>query len=57
VFVRRVRYTEAQAREAIRESLSYSEALRRLGMRPAGGNWKTLRKYALEVWQIPVDQF
>lgn len=26
-------------------------------MRSAGGNWKTLRRYATEVWQIPVDHF
>jgi hypothetical protein len=32
------RYTEKQARKAVAESLSYSEVLRRLGIRPAGGN-------------------
>jgi len=26
-------------------------------MRPAGGNWKTLRRYALETWHIAVDHF
>ncbi len=26
-------------------------------MCPAGGNWKTLRRYALEVWTISVDHF
>ncbi len=26
-------------------------------MRPAGGNHATLRKYALEIWCIPVDHF
>jgi predicted nucleic acid-binding Zn ribbon protein len=26
-------------------------------MRPAGGNWKTLRRHATEVWQIPVEHF
>jgi hypothetical protein len=51
------RYTEEQARVAVSASLSYAEALRRLGMRPAGGNWKTLRRYATEVWGIPVDHF
>jgi predicted nucleic acid-binding Zn ribbon protein len=43
--------------EAIASSLSYTEALRRLGMRPVGGNWKTLRRYATEVWHIPVEHF
>ncbi len=50
-------YSESQAREAIAASLSYAEALRRLGMRAAGGNWKTLRRYATEVWHIPVGHF
>jgi hypothetical protein len=51
------RYTEAQARAAIAASGSYSDALRRLGMRPAGGNHRTIRRYAEEVWRIPVDHF
>jgi hypothetical protein len=51
------RYSESQAREAIAQSLSWSEALRRLGTRPAGGNWKTLRRYAEEVWRIRFDHF
>lgn len=51
------RYPEAAAREAIAASLSYTEALRRLGMRPAGGNHRTLRKYAEEIWGIAVDHF
>jgi hypothetical protein len=58
VFVRSgVRYTEAEAREAIAASKSYSEALRRLGMRAAGGNHVTLRKYTERVWRIPTDHF
>lgn len=51
------RYSEIDARTAIAASLSWSEALRRLGMRPAGGNWKTLQRYALEVWDISTDHF
>jgi len=51
------RYTEAEARAAIAASRSYSEALRRLGMRAAGGNHRTIRRYAEEVWRIPVDHF
>jgi hypothetical protein len=35
----------------------YAEALRRLGMRPAGGNHRTLRKYVEQVWRIPTDHF
>lgn len=51
------RYSEDQARAAIAASLTYSEALRRLGMRAAGGNFATLRRYAKDIWQIPVDHF
>jgi hypothetical protein len=58
VFVsRRLRYSEQAAREAIAGSKSYSEALRRLGMRAAGGNHATLRKYAERIWHIPTDHF
>lgn len=31
--------------------------MRRLGMRPAGGNWKTLQRYAQEVWGISTAHF
>ena len=48
---------EEEAREAIAASRSYPEALRRLGMRPAGGNHTTIRKYAECIWRIPIDHF
>jgi len=51
------RYSETQARAAIAASLTWSEALRKLGMRPAGGNWKTLQRYAQDVWRISTDHF
>jgi hypothetical protein len=51
-----LRYTEAQAREAIAASLSFTEALRRLGMCWSGGNYRTLRKWA-GAWGIPTDHF
>ena len=51
------RYTEEEARAAIAASGSYTEALRRLGMRAAGGNHRTIRRYAEEVWRIPVEHF
>ena len=51
------RYTEEEAREAVAASKSYAEALRRLGMRAAGHNHRTLRRYADEVWHIPTDHF
>jgi len=46
-----------EAREAVAGSRSYSEVLRRLGLRPAGGNHAVLKKYLHEVWQIPTEHF
>jgi hypothetical protein len=51
-----LRYTECQAREAIAESLTFTEALRRLGMCWSGGNHRTLKKWAAR-WGIPTDHF
>lgn len=51
------RYSEREARHAIARSHCYAEALRRLDMRPAGGNHLTLRKYAESIWKIPTDHF
>lgn len=45
------RYSEAEARSAIRHSMSCSEALRRLGMCTTGGSHAILKKYA-EKWGI-----
>jgi hypothetical protein len=53
---KRRRYTDDEAREAIAASLSYSDALRRLGMRPAGGNHRTLKLLA-ERLGVPTDHF
>lgn len=51
------RYSEREARTAVAASISYAEALRRLGMRPAGGNHRTLRRYVERVWRIPNGHF
>src|SRR3954453_7122501 len=53
---RRRRYTDQEAREAIGASLSFSDALRRLGMRPAGGNHRTLKLLA-ERLGVPTPLF
>jgi hypothetical protein len=50
-------YDEASARTAVAASLSYSEALRCLGLRPAGGNHKLFRRYVDEIWKIPTEHF
>jgi hypothetical protein len=47
--------SEEAVRTAVAESLSYAEVLRRLGLRAAGGNHRTLRKYVEEIWRIPTD--
>jgi transposase-like protein len=44
-------------RAAVAQSRSYAEVLRRLGLRAAGGNHRTVRKYVDEVWRIPTDHF
>jgi hypothetical protein len=51
------RFTEEQAREAVARSRSYSGVLRALGIRPAGGNHRMIRRYVDEVWKIPTDHF
>jgi len=50
-------FTEEEVRAAVAASLSYTEALRRLGLRAAGGNHRTIRKYVEEVWRISTDHF
>jgi hypothetical protein len=50
-------FSEEEVRAAVAASLSYAEALRRLGLRAAGGNHRTIRKYVEEVWEIPIDHF
>lgn len=49
-------YTEEEARIAIAASKSYSEVLRRLELRPAGGNHALLKKH-VAAWGIPTDHF
>jgi hypothetical protein len=56
VMQRGPRYSGEEAAEAIAASRSFTDALRRLGMRPAGGNHATLKKYAA-LWSIPTDHF
>lgn len=51
------RYTEEEARAAVASSLCYSQALQKLGLRPAGGNHSLFRRYVDEVWRIPTDHF
>ena len=50
------RFTEAEAREAITASKSWTESLRRLDCCPTGANPQTLKKYAA-IWGISTDHF
>jgi hypothetical protein len=51
------RYTEQQARDAVKTSFSYAEALRTLGLRPSGSNHRLFRRYVDEIWAIPTEHF
>lgn len=49
-------YTEQQARDAIAASLTYTEAMRRLGVCHTGNARGVLVKWAA-IWKIPTDHF
>jgi transposase-like protein len=49
-------YSEDAAREAVRESLSYAETLRRLGLCATGGNAALLKRW-LARWHVSTDHF
>jgi hypothetical protein len=51
------RYTEQEARDAVASSFCYAHALRKLGLRPVGGNHRVFRKYVDEIWRIPTGHF
>jgi hypothetical protein len=53
---RTITFTREQAAAAIADSRSYSEALRHLRLRAAGGNHRTLKKY-VELWGLSTDHF
>ena len=53
---RSVRFTEAQLREAVATSRSCAEALRKVGLRDAGGNHRTFKKY-VALWGISTEHF
>jgi hypothetical protein len=53
---RRPRYTRDEAAAAVRRSKSLSQALRELGLRPAGGNHRTFRRHLVE-WGISTEHF
>ena len=53
---RRIRFTEPELREAVASSRSCAEVLRKVGLRPAGGNHLTFKKY-VALWDISTDHF
>lgn len=50
------KYTESQLREAIAQSFSLRETLKRLGISPAGGNYQSLHK-AIAYFSIDSSHF
>jgi len=52
----RIRFTESELREAVADSRSCAEVLRKLGLRPAGGNHLTVKKYVVR-WGISTAHF
>jgi hypothetical protein len=50
------RYTEQEIRAAVEGARSISEALRRMGLRAAGGNYKTLQRH-LAYYDVSIDHF
>jgi hypothetical protein len=54
--MRRPGFSKAQLEAAIEASHSYSEAIRALRMRPAGGNHATVKKYAA-LWNVSTAHF
>jgi hypothetical protein len=52
----KVRFTESELRAAVASSRSYSEALRKIRLRAAGGNHRTIKKYVAR-WGISTAHF
>jgi HNH endonuclease len=52
----RPRFTEEQLREAVAESLSFAETLRRLGYCHTGANPRTVKKY-VRIWGVSTEHF
>ncbi len=50
------RYTEAEIRDLVPRVSSLTEVLRHVGLRPAGGNYRLLRKW-LQEWGISTEHF
>ena len=56
MFVKRPRFSEHELREAVAGAHCWADALRFLGMRVAGGNHKTVQRWARE-WEISTAHF
>jgi hypothetical protein len=52
----KISFTESQLRDAVASSRSYSEALRKVRLRAAGGNHRTIKKY-VALWDINTEHF
>ena len=50
------KYTKEQLEEIIKDVLSTAELLRKLNIRPAGGNYKTIKNY-IKLYDIDISHF
>ena len=50
------RWTKEQLIDGVKEGISYSDVLKRLNIRVAGGNWKTIKKYII-LYNIDTSHF
>lgn len=50
------RYTEEELRSVVSGCLTYTAVLKELGLRPAGGNFKTIQKW-IKKWEIDTSHF
>ena len=52
----RIKWTKEQLEEAIRNSLSIAGVCRELGVKPVGGNYKTIHFY-IQKWELDTSHF
>lgn len=53
---RKRKWTDKQLEDAVKNSLSYRTVLKKLGLRPAGGNYQQLKQYVQE-FSLDVSHF
>lgn len=56
IIIMKYKYTKEQLEEIIKDVLSTAELLRKLNIRPAGGNYKTIKNY-IKLYDIDISHF